>query len=45
MREIVKAVANSSGIGFIANIVLMMLDESEHRSISYRVADTVIIRK
>lgn len=45
MREIVKAVAHSSGIGFIANIVLMMLDESEHRSISDRVADTVITRK
>lgn len=45
VREIVKGVVNSSGIGFIANIVLMMLDESEHRSISDRVADTVIIRK
>ena len=45
VREIVKAVAHSFVIGFVADIVLMTLDDYERRSISDRVADTVVIRE
>ena len=45
MREIIKAVALHFVIGFFADVLLMTLDDSESRSLSNRVADTVIIHK
>ena len=44
IREIVKAAAHSFVIGFFADIVLLLMDDAEHRSLSDRVADTVVIR-
>lgn len=45
IREVVKFVAHGLGaIGFIADVVLMLIDEDEHRSLSDRVADTVVVR-
>ena len=45
VREIVKRVAHGfGGIGFLADAVLLLLDDQEHRSLSDRVANTVIVR-
>ena len=44
VREIVKAVAHAFVIGFLADAILMLLDDAERRSLSDRVADTVIVR-
>ena len=44
IREIVKYVAHSFVIGLFADIVLLLMDDNEHRSLSDRVADTVIVR-
>ena len=45
VREIVKAVAHGFGaVGFLADAVLLLIDETEHRSLSDRVANTVVIR-
>ena len=44
VREIVKAVAHAFVIGFLADAVLMLSDDAERRSLSDRVADTVIVR-
>ena len=45
VREIVKLVAHGIGfIGFLADAVVILVDEAEHRSLSDRVADTVIVR-
>lgn len=45
VREIVKAVAHGIGaIGFLADAILLLIDETEHRSLSDRVANTVVIR-
>ena len=44
VREIVKTVAHWFVIGFFADIVLMLIDEEEHRSLADRVADTVVIK-
>ena len=44
VREIVKAVAHSFVIGFFADAILLLLDDEEHRSLSDRVANTVVIR-
>ena len=44
-REIVKLVLYALGaIGLLADAILLLLDENEHRSLSDRVADTVVIR-
>ena len=44
VREIVKAVAHSFVIGFIADAILLLMDDDEHRSLSDRVANTVVVR-
>ena len=44
IREIVKLVAHSFVIGFFADAVLLLMDDDERRSLSDRVADTVIVR-
>ena len=44
VREIVKGVAHSFIIGFFADAILLLMDDAERRSISDRVADTVVIR-
>ena len=44
VREVVKAVAHAFVIGFLADAVLMLSDDVERRSLSDRVADTVIVR-
>ena len=44
VRELVKTVAHWFVIGFFADVVLMLIDEEEHRSLADRVANTVIIR-
>ncbi len=44
VREIVQTVAHWFVIGFFADIVLLLIDEEEHRSLADRVADTVIVR-
>lgn len=45
VREIVKGIARGfGGIGFLADAVLMLLDDAEHRSLSDRVVDTVVVR-
>ncbi len=44
VREIVKAVAHSFIIGFFADAILLLTDEEEHRSLSDRVANTVVVR-
>ncbi len=44
-REIVKFIAHAFGaIGFIADAVLMLVDDAEHRSLSDRVVNTVVVR-
>lgn len=44
VREVVKIVAHFFTIGFFADLILLLIDEEEHRSLSDRVANTVIIR-
>ena len=44
IREIVKAIAHSFVIGFFADAILLLMDDEEHRSLSDRVAGTVIVR-
>lgn len=44
VREIVKAVAHSFMIGYFADAILLLTDEMEHRSMSDRVANTVVVR-
>lgn len=44
VREVVKAVAHSFVIGFFADVVLLLMDDDEHRSLSDRVANTVVVR-
>ena len=44
VREVFKTVVHWFIIGLFADLILMLVDEKEHRSISDRVADTVIIR-
>ena len=44
VREIVKAVAHSFVIGFFVDAILLLMDDNEHRSLSDRVANTVIVR-
>ena len=43
VREIVKYVAHSFVIGFFADVILLLMDDEEHRSLSDRVAGTVIV--
>ncbi len=46
VREIVKGVAHGFGaVGFLADIVFLLIDEDERRSLSDRVADTVIVHR
>ncbi len=45
VREIVKAVAHAFVIGFFADAILLLMDDAEHRSLSDRVAGTVILRR
>ena len=44
VREVVKWVSHSFVIGFFADIILLVMDEAEHRSLSDRVANTVVVR-
>lgn len=44
VRETIKLVAHSFVIGFFADLILLLMDETEHRSISDRVVNTVVIR-
>lgn len=44
IREVVKAVAHSFVIGFFADVILLLMDDDEHRSLSDRVANTVVVR-
>lgn len=44
VREVVKTVAHWFVIGFFADIILLLIDDDEHRSLSDRVANTVIVR-
>ena len=45
VREVVKIVAHGiGGIGFLADAVLILVDDAEHRSLADRVVDTVIVR-
>ena len=43
VREVVKTVAHSFVIGFFADAILLLIDDTEHRSLSDRVADTLIV--
>jgi len=44
VREVAKWILHSFAIGFIADLVFLLVDENEHRSISDRIANTVIVR-
>lgn len=44
IREVVKVIAHSFVIGFFADALLLLMDDEEHRSLSDRVANTVIVR-
>ena len=44
IREVVKTVAHSFVIGFFADVILLLMDDDEHRSLSDRVANTVVVR-
>ena len=43
VREVVKMAAHSFVIGFFADAILLLLDDTEHRSMSDRVANTIIV--
>ena len=44
IREAVKWIAHAFVIGFFADAILLLLDDEEHRSLSDRVAGTIIMR-
>lgn len=44
VREIVKTVAHSFLLGYLADAILLLMDDAEHRSLSDRVANTVVVR-
>lgn len=44
VREVIKNVAHWFIIGLFADLILMVIDDDEHRSLSDRVADTVVVR-
>ena len=44
VREVVKIVAHSFVIGFFADAILLLLDDEDNRSLSDRVAGTIIVR-
>ncbi len=44
VREIVKGIAHGYVIGFFADIIFLLMDDNEHRSLSDRVANTVVVR-
>ena len=44
VRQVVKAIAHSFVIGFFADAILLLLDDQDHRSLSDRVAGTIIVR-
>ena len=44
VREVVKMVAHFFVIGFFADLILLLTDENEHRSLSDRVVNTVVVR-
>ena len=45
IREVVKTVVHSfGGIGLLADAILLLLDEEEHRSLADRVVNTVVVR-
>ena len=44
VREVVKTVSHWFTIGFFADAILLLMDDDEHRSLSDRVANTVVIR-
>ena len=44
-RELVKFVIHSlGGIGLLADAILLLMDDDEHRSLADRAVDTVVIR-
>ena len=45
IREVVKAVAHAFVIGFFADLIMLLMDDDEHRSLSDRVADTIIVHR
>lgn len=45
VRQVVKFVAHSFVIGFFADAFLMLLDQEDYRSLSDRVAGTIIMRR
>ena len=44
VRQVVKAIAHTFVIGFFADAILLLLDDEDHRSLSDRVAGTIIVR-
>lgn len=44
VREVVKTVSHFFVIGFFADLILLLIDDDEHRSLSDRVANTVVVR-
>ena len=44
VREVVKRIAHAFVIGFFADAFFMLLDQEDNRSLSDRVAGTVIVR-
>lgn len=44
IRQVVKLVAHAFVIGFFADALLMLMDQEENRSLSDRVAGTIIVR-
>ena len=42
--KVVKTVAHAFVIGFFADAILLLMDDDEHRSLSDRVANTVVVR-
>ena len=44
VREVVKLVAHSFVIGFLADAILLLMDDQDHRSLSDRVVGTIIVR-
>ena len=44
VREVFKTVVHWFVIGLFADLILMLIDDEEHRSLSDRVANTVIVR-
>ena len=44
IRQVVKIVAHTFVIGFFADVILMLMDQEDNRSLSDRVAGTIIVR-